>query len=192
MARPREFDRDQVLEKALELFWRRGFEATSIADLVTATGVQRQSLYDTFGDKQGLYDAALDLYAQKATALPRALEDGEGSPLALLRRAFSAVVEDPMAGRGCMLVNASVERGASDPHVAACAGANIDAIERAFFDLVVRAKASGEVGEEVKPRAAARLLVTLLWGLRAMGSVRPDAAWQKNVVDQTLGLLRTR
>src|SRR3954453_23402261 len=114
MARTKEFDREAALELALNLFWKQGYEATSIGQLVDATGVQRQSLYDTFTDKHGLYVAALDLYAQRISASLRETLSGRGSPLTRLRRVFRSVASE---GKGCMLVNSAVERGLADQAV---------------------------------------------------------------------------
>ncbi len=80
MARPREFDRDQVVDRAVEVFWRQGFEATSIQDLVEATGLNRGSLYNTFGDKAGLFEAALERYMAGAPTQPVVAAADTGPP----------------------------------------------------------------------------------------------------------------
>jgi TetR/AcrR family transcriptional repressor of nem operon len=192
MARTKEFDRDVALERALDVFWEKGYEATSVADLVTATGVQRQSLYDTFGDKHGLYRAALDLYAARSAALLQAVKgDGAGgSPLTRLRRVFRWVASDATPGnRGCMLVNSAVERGLCDEVVIEHARTGVGGFERALATVILEAQEAGEVPRSTPPKAAARMLVALFWGLRAMGRAVPDPAWQRSVVDSALGLL---
>ena len=193
MARPKEFDRQVALEHALNVFWEKGYEATSVGDLVDATGVQRQSLYDTFGDKHGLYRAALDLYeTQIGGLLTQSLECGStgGSPLSRLRRLFRMIASEASPGnRGCMIVNSAVERGLADETVIDSARKNVGGLERAFATVILEAQEAGEVPRSTSPRAAARVLVALFWGLRAMGRALPDPAWQRSVVDSALGLL---
>jgi TetR/AcrR family transcriptional repressor of nem operon len=189
MARTKEFDRDVALERALDVFWEKGYEATSIADLVAATGVQRQSLYDTFGDKHGLFRAALDLYATRVGVLLQQFSR-EGSPLTRLRRLFRSVASGATPGnRGCMLVNSAVERGLCDEVVIDHARAGIGGFERALATMILEAQEAGEVPRSTPPKGAARMLVTLFWGLRAMGRAVPDPAWQRSAVDSALGLL---
>src|SRR5882762_1036593 len=101
MSRTPEFDREQVLDEALRAFWRNGYEATSLNDLLEATGLARQSLYNTFGDKHGLFLASLRRYTEAGVGhLSGAL--GGGSVRAAIRRIFQDVVH--CDGRGCFLV----------------------------------------------------------------------------------------
>ena len=112
MARKKEFDEDAALDRALALFWVNGHECTSLPQLVDATGVQRQSLHDTFGDKQALYLAALRRYAATAAEGIAALSRPAKSPLKVLRAAFlEAAVHDGCAeARGC-----AISRSRMDP-----------------------------------------------------------------------------
>lgn len=190
MARPKEFDRDEALDRALDVFWAKGFEATSVQDLVDATGVQRQSLYDTFGDKHALYLTALRRYGDRTAEWASTLERPPGSPLAQLRKTFLWAAQDGTPdGRGCMLVNASQERAGACPEVQACVQQSVRRLERAFLALIEHARDAGEVPAGIDARGAARTLVTLLWGLRAMTRGQTSEAWLRSVVDSSLGLL---
>lgn len=190
MARPKEFDRDDALRRALEVFWEKGYEGTSINDLVERTGVQRQSLYDTFGDKHALYVEALHRYAAESDGWLKDLVAPRGSPLAHLKSTFMAIVDSVAAdSKGCMLINAATERGAVDPAVAECAREGQSRMERGFTALVRMAQARGEVSKSTSATAAARTLVTLLMGMRAMARTEPDRAWLKSVVDHAVGSL---
>lgn len=190
MARPKEFDRDEALDRALDVFWTKGFEATTVQDLVGATGVQRQSLYDTFGDKTALYLAALDRYSERTGERARALERPTTSPIALLRQTFVQAAEEAASGaKGCMVVAAAQELGGHSPMVRDCVQASIQRWERAFTTLVKHAQAVGEVPASVDAEGAARTLVTLLWGFRAMTHGGSSEAWLRSVVDSVLGLL---
>src|ERR1700716_2408121 len=104
MARQKEFDREEALYKAMEVFWSRGYEAASIQDLVRHMGINRQSLYDTFGDKHALYLQALDLYRQVETSKLFELLERRGSVRRALRQLFAGVVEGSACDgqrRGC-------------------------------------------------------------------------------------------
>ena len=107
MARPKEFDRDQALHKAMEVFWSRGYEAASIRDLVEHMGINRQSLYDTFGDKHALYLQALDRYQEVETRKVFELLERTPSVKKALRQLFGAVVKGALCKgprRGCLWV----------------------------------------------------------------------------------------
>src|SRR6266700_5433476 len=107
MARPKTFDRTQMLDKAIELFWDRGYEATSINDLLDHLGIRRQSLYDTFGDKHTLFLEALKRYDQRNSATIDILE-GSGSGKEAIERVFHRAVQtlgQTKPPRGCLIVN---------------------------------------------------------------------------------------
>ena len=120
--RPKEFDRKVALKSAMVTFWKQGFEATSVTDLVEATGVNRGSMYDTFGSKHDLYLEALNTYAADATAhLEETLNSTDGSPLENLRSFFDSIAEMLYSGKiclGCMILNAAVELAPTDPEIA--------------------------------------------------------------------------
>ncbi|HXM75638.1 MAG TPA: TetR/AcrR family transcriptional regulator, partial [Thermoanaerobaculia bacterium] len=108
MARTPEFDQEQVLDAALNAFWRKGYEATTLSDLLEATGLARQSLYNTFGDKRALFLTSLRRYADVGVGrLSEALEGG--SVRAAIRAVFEDTLNCPNPGHGCFLVNAATE-----------------------------------------------------------------------------------
>src|SRR5712671_3105788 len=112
MARQKEFNREEALQKAMEVFWSRGYEAASIQDLVKHMGINRQSLYDTFGDKHALYLQALDRYSALEGRKLLLLLEGDGSVKRALRRLFAGVVEGSLCAgerRGCFMGNAMSE-----------------------------------------------------------------------------------
>jgi len=191
VGRPKEFDCEVVLERALAVFWAKGYEATSIQDLVEATGVQRQSLYDTYGDKHALYLAALRRYASQASRQVEKLTQPAGSPLGVLRDFMLATAKDAGCdGIGCMVISAAVELVASDTAVGAVVRESVDEAERAFAALIEHARAAGEVDRRVEVKPVARALVTLLWGLRTIGRTQRDPSWLQGVVKHAIsGLL---
>ena len=161
--RPKEFDPEEALDKAMRLFWSKGYYDTSIRDLVEATGVNYYGLYGEFDSKQGLFLAALDRYRATVTAqvldgLPTA------SPvLPAIREAFARLLEimDPAEGRrGCLMCNAAVELGPHDPEAAAKVQAHLKLLGKAFREALTRARAAGEIPEDVDVGAQAEFLAT--------------------------------
>src|SRR5690349_21698419 len=123
MARPKDFNRDEVLKRAMLVFWEKGYEATSTEDLLRAMGIGRQSMYDTFGDKRRLYLEALERYqAESGASLIERLQAGE-SPLLAIEQTLLAVASESPAerARGCMYVSSIVELATKDPEVASIA-----------------------------------------------------------------------
>jgi AcrR family transcriptional regulator len=178
MARPREFDRGEALERALAVFWEKGYEATSTDDLVRAMGIGRQSMYDTFGDKHRLYLEALRLYETNTGAELFRRIYASPSPFVALCDYVLAIADGAPADRvrGCFFVNATAERAPSDPGVAAVIRASSARCEAAFERMLREAKQCGEVDRSVDERVAARFLLSTIRGLRvsAKAGVEPD------------------
>ncbi|WP_093800944.1 TetR/AcrR family transcriptional regulator [Streptomyces sp. Wb2n-11] len=193
MARTKEFDPDTALQAALELFWRRGYEATSMADLVEHLGIGRASLYATFGNKHELYLKALDRYA--ASHNPRLL--GELSPpgpalpavRALLRRFASESASDEKRLTGCFITNTAAELAPHDDSAARRVEVNWEHLETLLHSALVRARAQGELPEDRDPRALARMLLVLTQGLRVVGKASSDPARVRDAAEQALTLL---
>ena len=191
MGRPKEFDREAVLDRALEVFWDRGYDGTSMADLVDALGVGRQSLYDTFGDKRALYLLALDRYRAERNATPWHLLDE--LPLRPgLRALFAAVIDwlvDNPEGRTCMMVCAAAERAPHDPEVAARFATSTRQVEHRFIARFKRAQADGEIGAQHDPIALARYFTNTLNGLAVTAKGVHDRAHLLQIADVTLSIL---
>lgn len=161
--RPKEFDPDEALDKAMRLFWSRGYHDTSIRDLVEATGVNYYGLYGAFENKQGLFLAALDRY--RATVTAEVLKElPTASPVVpAIRRAFAHLLEvmDPKDGRrGCLMCNTAIELGPHDPDAAGKVQAHLQLLGSAFRDALERAVYAGEVVAEVDIDAQAAFLAT--------------------------------
>ncbi|MEV4756275.1 helix-turn-helix domain-containing protein [Micromonospora sp. NPDC049559] len=192
MARTKEFDPDVALRAALELFWERGYEATSMADLVERLGVARASLYATFGGKRDLYLRALDRYVE--TVDPQLLRElsRPGPVLPAVRSLLERYAREaaaPQGRRGCFLVNASVELAAHDPQAGRRVVASWDHLETALTGALLRAQAQGELDRRRDARGLARLLLVLLQGIRVVGKV-PDATGRlPDAVAQAMALL---
>ncbi|MCP2335668.1 TetR/AcrR family transcriptional regulator [Actinomadura rupiterrae] len=191
MARTKEFDPDTALRRALELFWERGYEGTSMADLVERTGVARASLYATFGGKHDLYVKALELYAEDNA--PRLLDElsNPGPVLPQVRavvRRFAAESSSSSL-RGCLVVNTAVELAARDGEAARKVEASWTNLEALLTSALVRARAQGELAADRDPRALARMLLVLMQGMRVLGRAPGGEARLRDAADQALTLL---
>ncbi|NBC87794.1 MAG: TetR family transcriptional regulator [Bacteroidetes bacterium] len=191
MPRTKEFDPDAVLDRAMRQFWEEGYERTSVQDLVEATGLSRSSLYETFGSKHDLYLAALDRYRNRETReLVERLDDGS-SPLACIRRVFeeAGVACSDDDGRGCFVVNATVERARCDEEIGRRTAASLQGMENAFAMAVRRGQTAGEIDDALDPVAAGRFLANAYRGIHVTSQLRPDQAVLEDVIDQTLSVL---
>lgn len=192
MPRVKEFEPDVALQRALELFWERGYEATSMADLVEHLGIGRASLYATFGSKHELYLKALERYTQ--TRDPDVVEmlSHPGPVVPAIRRLIETYVEQAVgagAHRGCMVVNAAVETSA-DPAVARLVGHSWRAIEVALTTALTRARTQGELAAETDPQALAAFVLVLLQGIKVVGQGDPDPGRIRAAADHALSMLR--
>ena len=190
MPRTKEFNPDEALEQVMAQFWTCGYAATSVQDLVEATGLSRSSLYDTFGGKQALYLAALDQYRRQGTqALCAELEAG-GSPLEAVRRVFEQVACDCAAGtRGCFVANATVERAARDPETGRRAAESLRNMQAAFARAVRRAQEADEVPAGRDAEALGHFLTNAYYGLRTTARVGLDRSALEDIIRTTLAAL---
>jgi TetR/AcrR family transcriptional regulator, transcriptional repressor for nem operon len=193
VARTKEFDPEAALRAALELFWERGYEATSIADLVEHMGVARASIYATFGDKRALYLKALDRYGELADAELLAGLSRPGPVLPAVRALIELYAREAAGDggrRGCFVVNTAVELAPHDSLAARRVQANWDLVETALTSALMRAQAQGELAGEKDPRALARCLLVVMQGLRVMGKAGTEPGRLHDAAAQALALLR--
>lgn len=191
MARQKEFDRDEALQRSMEVFWSRGYEAASVVDLVKHMGINRQSLYDTFGDKHSLYMAALDRYREVEGRKLFELLERPGPVRRALRQLFEGVIESSLGGerRGCFMGNATSELAGRCRETAEKACGNMAAAEEALYRALLRARREGEIGGGRDLRAVARFLYSSLQGLQLMSKATRDRKTLEDVVRVTLSVL---
>jgi TetR/AcrR family transcriptional repressor of nem operon len=177
MARPKAFDTDAALVRAMELFWEQGYAATSMEQLVAAMGINRQSLYDTFGDKHRLFLAAMDSYcAMLETAMLSPLRAPDAGLQALHETGLAIIdflVRYPKR-RACLMANTALELAPHDAEVAAKVRAHMDNMEAAFRHALVNARARGEIAATSDPDALAKYLVGMAHGLMVMAKSGAD------------------
>jgi TetR/AcrR family transcriptional repressor of nem operon len=189
MPRARQFDTDEVLGRAMEAFWRRGYEATSLQDLVECTGVNRASLYATYGDKHALFLAALRLYDARMRAEPLADLERRLKPRQAIRRVFemfASQVTPAGPNRGCFLTNTALELASHDLEAGRLVAHSQAQIEAFFARLVKRGRAEGDIAPHIKPIEAARGLLASLIGLVVLSRSRPDATLLASIVNDAM------
>jgi TetR/AcrR family transcriptional regulator, transcriptional repressor for nem operon len=192
VGRPKEFDPEVAVDRALDVFWDSGYEATSVEDLSSAMGIGRRSLYDTFGSKHELYLRALDRYRERNwAALVGPLADTESARSGIRRMLtsiYQAASQDSRR-RGCFFVNAATERAGHDPDVAARAADAFGQLRAALARSVARGQVTGEFRGGRSPDEVADMLLMLIQGLRVLGKAMPDQARLASSVDLALDML---
>lgn len=191
MARPKEFDQEEVLQKAMNVFWHRGYEATSMQDLVDAMGIKRQSLYDTFGDKHSLYLTVLERYRLEQEENMTALLTSSGSLKKKLRQILEQVIKDSTTDktrRGCFMNNAISEMVAHDEKTKIKAVTHINYVEQTFEKAIKRAQESGEISNKHNAKALARYFFNAFNGLRVVAKTNPEKQVLVDIVNVTLSV----
>ena len=197
MSRAKQYDRIDLLNKAVELFRRQGFNGTSTAELVDELGVNRKSMYAEFGSKQQLFEAVLDHYNSNHLTRVLAPVEAPGAGIREIKQAFygyASAIEGAFRGLGCLMCNTAAERGALDPSTGRFVTAYLERINQAFWRTLENAKESGEIISTVDTDEMAGFLTTSLIGVAA--SVRAEAppaqVWASyNVVSGMLDELLT-
>ncbi|HIA13898.1 MAG TPA: TetR/AcrR family transcriptional regulator [Nitrospirales bacterium] len=188
MPRTKEYVREEVLEAATRVFWERGYEGTSVENLVTATGLHRRSMYGEFGDKDGLFLACIDHYVN--TTAKHLMVTLQASPRGLknIGAFFRDRVEYAASGisRGCLLVNTAIENTVVGPKASAKARGYLQLMEEEFYACLMAAKSHGHIPEHKDCRVLARYLTCFLEGLMVMGKDAPDRESLERVVQTAL------
>jgi len=185
MARPKEFDRLQVLDRATRLFWERGFAGTSISDLEAAMGIGRTSLYAAFGAKEDLFMAAIDHYdATYSIKLRNALTSGSPVREAIARYFEELMIAfaDPDLPLGCLVTNVAVEGDRGTTRMGRRIAASITRAEDTFYRVLRQAQLDGSIDARADARAISRYLVVSTHGLSALAKAIADVGALRDVV----------
>lgn len=191
MARPREFDEETVLDATVQCFWRYGYEATSVKDLTGKTGLTAASLYNAYGDKRGLFRAALDRYVsesignriRRCEALP---------PLEAIHSFFDEILRRSLNDRqhkGCMLVNSALEMAPHDAEFQKIIAGVLTRIEGFFLGCIRTGQAGGTITQSQPAAVLARHLLGVLMGVRVLARIRPEKALLEGVIAPALAQL---
>ncbi|TPQ26752.1 TetR family transcriptional regulator [Bradyrhizobium guangdongense] len=187
--RPRGFDMDAAVERAMGVFWSRGYHATALPDLLRATKLSRGSLYAAFGDKHSLFLRALDRYIADAMARMNIELDPRREPIEGLRVYLAGYVERTSGAngrRGCLLVATAMELAGRDAEVGRRVAGFFKAMEARVADALSRAKAASRLADGVEPMSAAKILVCFVEGLRVVGKTAPARGTSQATADALL------
>jgi TetR/AcrR family transcriptional regulator, transcriptional repressor for nem operon len=191
VARPREFDEAEVVQKATQLFWSQGYRATSPRDLLAATGLSRSSLYNTFGSKEGLFRRSMLAYVTGQAAFMRAELDRREARAGLEWMyeqliAIGTPVADGGAGRSCMMCTAAIEADPQDTDLFEAVQAGRTAVTAVFRARLERAQGEGELPPGKDPAALAHFLFNTNMGLVVLARAGTPAETLRVIADQTL------
>jgi TetR/AcrR family transcriptional repressor of nem operon len=171
MARTKEFNEDQALDKAIEIFWHKGYNGTSAQDLVTYLGLSRSSLYDTFGDKQKLFARSLQRYQKNAQDQIVKLFDESENIKETLQDIFKQAVIESLEDRitkGCFMVNSSVELAMHDEEIGKIVKNNSRVMEEVFTNAVQKGQNAGHISTKIDARTLARFIFNTYSGIRVL------------------------
>jgi TetR/AcrR family transcriptional repressor of nem operon len=192
MARSKEFNKDDVVDKAINVFWSKGFEATSVQDLVNAMGINRGSIYNTFGDKAGLFDVAISRYQIYAPSQRLLNNANTGSPREEIVFFFDTLLDRHNCSegqRGCLITNSIAElanrRGETADHFQA----HFRKLEDALHTLIKRGQETGEITPWREARALSRSLLASAQGLTVVSKVNPGQETLSDIATMALSLL---
>jgi TetR/AcrR family transcriptional regulator, transcriptional repressor for nem operon len=192
MARPKNFDKDTILNLAMQVFWRQGYEATSVQDLVAHTKINKQSLYDTFGDKHSLYLAALNSYKSECESQFGSLLAENISAKATMQKLFDNLIAESISDtghHGCFMNNAAVELASQDKEIGKACFDNMISWENKFVDLIKKGQKNNEIPTNLSAESVAAFLFTVISGLRSAGKINQDETKLKEIVKTALSIL---
>lgn len=192
MARTKSFNESEVLEKALNLFWTKGFNATSIQDLVDHLGINRASLYDTWGDKQNLYMESLKLYRKGTSSWLLSLVRSNKPAKQIIQEFLNYAIEDSIADKeqkGCFLVNSTTELANQDQSINGLVKENRETVIKVLTAIIDEGKQDGEITSHRSSHDLATYLFGIINGIRVMGQTQIEASALKNIADIAISTL---
>lgn len=192
MARTKDFDQQEVLGKAVCLFWHKGYNGTSMQELVDNLGISRSSLYDTFGDKRTLYLKALEFYQNLSTGkICKMVSESKSAKEAvknLLELATNDISHEQQA-KGCFMVDAEIELAPHDHEVKDIICKNEKVLEDAFFNVIQQGIDQGEIPKDKDARALTRFIVNVIKGIRVSAKSTADGDYYRDIIKTTLTVL---
>lgn len=193
MGRVREFDEEKVLDAAMQLFWEKGYEATSLSDLTSRMGIQRPSIYSAFGDKKELFETALRKYTMTHASEARSRLQNQPSVREAFRAFFENLVEEEYSvrrSRGCFCINTMVELAPHDEKFEILTREHQMYLAVIFQETIERGIQSGELASGTDAKALSQALIVSLIGLTVMLKSRPERSFINNTIEVTLTLLK--
>ena len=188
MARPQQYDRQAVLQAAQQLFWNKGYQATSVADLQQATGLKPGSLYQAFGNKEGLLQEVLDYYGSSSLAFIDQLQADSDNVSAVLRGFLRAQIRRSCGDcpQGCLLVNSLLEFHGCEPELETGVKQQLQRIQQRFETLIEQGRQRGEFPAAINSAQQATALMAAVWGIGVSGRMQPDPVYLQQFADHVL------
>lgn len=179
MPRVKQFNEEQVLEKAMEVFWKKGYNGSSMQELVDGMGINRASIYDTFGSKEELFERAFEIYREKNLARIRnflfSQQPVQHGLLLMFEKAIDQAIQDPDT-KGCFVVNATTEMVKPDCTITSMLNKNRIDFEIIFYEYLREGVSRGELGAEKDLKSIAALIYTLYSGIMVLAKVNQNKA----------------
>lgn len=192
MARTKDFDEKEVLTKAMELFWSRGYNATSMEDLVGGLGISRSSLYDTYTDKHSLFIKALEQYQQMGMMKIREIVSSPGTAKETVRKLIEQATmgsTDARKRTGCFMVNAEVEVAQHDKKVNSLVCSHDKQLEEIFYEVIQKGKKSGEIKNRQDSRILAKFFSNTIKGMLVTAKSTADKSVFSDIIALTVSIL---
>ena len=193
MARTKAFNEKEVLDKAVQVFWAKGYEATSMQDLVEAMGIQRGSLYATFGSKQQLFLQSLERYGKVVVKQFLDILESKPSAIESIELFFAQLVEHLLTAgplRSCLVTNSAIERGLRDEATKQQVLHLLNALEKGFYKTLQRANENGELPQNLDLKKVASFLTSNMQGLLVIGKVCSDRDALEGINQVTLSVIK--
>lgn len=192
MGRPKNFDTEIAVERAMGVFWRKGYAFTTPTDLTDEIGIGRGSLYNAFGSKHALFEKALQRYSDTESAVLIELLERPGPIKERLRSALRLIIEADFADgerRGCLAVNTAIELAGRDETATRMARGMFDRLEESLRQLFAEGQRSGEIGADRDPAALAGVVLSTVNGLRVLSKTAEGPDELLRIVDTTVAML---
>lgn len=182
VGRPLEFDPDAALEAAMQQFWSKGYEHTSMQDLLDAMNLSKSSLYQAFGGKQSLFRRCVVRYADQVTERLRAALQAAPSGRRFIEAFLHSVVKEVQQPRGCLVMNTASEFAQAEPEIAADVAQSVERFRAVLQAAVERAQQEGDIPLDRDPRLLASYLVSSMSGLKVQSKAGADAKTLKGII----------
>lgn len=192
MPRVKLFNEQNIIYKAMELFWEKGYYDTSIANMVSSLGISRGSMYDTFGNKKNIFDKSLALYCEINEKSTKEFLENETNVKEGLKKIFDKFIENSINDtmhKGCFVVNTTTEIGSNDKEVYKALLSHKANVESLFYNFLLRGQESGEISRDKDIRTFSYLIYTLFNGIRVVSKLEQDKHKLIKSVESVLSLL---
>jgi len=193
MARKKDFDEDELLGKAAELFWRKGYNGTSAQDLVDCLNINRSSLYNTYTDKRTLFKKSLSLYQTRETGAMLSMLAKATDPEATVKQIFDGLIKESVEDlllKGCFMVNTAVELAGQDKEIGDMVNNNNLSVEDALTKLIENGQQQGQFSTRKTARKLARFVFANITGIKVAARIGADEQTLRDIADVAISSLK--